>query len=66
MRPTFEDDDFVHHVNVQEVIEGPRAIVSIQGRIRTRVVRLDRHGSESRNEVLNVTRALHVSDGRAM
>jgi hypothetical protein len=63
-RPTVEDDDFVRRVDVQDVVERPRAVVAVQGRVRTRVVRLDRRVGESGNKLLDVTHALHAGDRR--
>ena len=66
MRPTVEDDDFVHCVDLQDIIKPSRAIVSVQGRVRTQIVCLDRRVGESGNGgngLLDVAHALHMSDG---
>jgi hypothetical protein len=47
----------VRRVDVQDAVERPRAAVAVQGRVRTRVVRLDRRVGESRNKLLDVTHA---------
>ena len=65
MRSTVEDDDFAHRVEMQDIIKRPRAIVSAQGRVRTRIVHLDQCVGESGNELLDVAHTLHASGGRA-
>ena len=54
----------MRRVDVQVVVERPRAVVGVQGRVRTRVVRLDRRVGKPGNKLLDVTHALHAGDRR--
>ena len=47
----------MRRVDVQDVIEQPRATVSVRGHIHTRVVRLDRRVGDSGNGFLDVAHA---------
>lgn len=55
----------MRRVHIQDVIERPNTVVSVQGRVGARVVNLDWSVGKSGNEFVDVTQALHAGDGRA-
>lgn len=62
---TVQDDDLVRRVDVQALAERERLWAVVERRVRRRVVHGDRRVRQPRDELLDITDALHARDGRA-